>query len=80
MIIGMVRDLTAQEQRWIRRLKRCFDDMPETLKGFHSPGTITFFDRNDPYMNDEHAAHVRQQNMLESISSPGIARIGEGDW
>ena len=73
------RDLTDIERRWIARLKRTLDAMPETLKGFHAPGSISFFERDDPCL-DATFTTERQAGELGSVRSPALDRIDAGDW
>jgi hypothetical protein len=76
------RDLTPEEDRWLRRLKRTLDAMPETLKGFHYPGAIAFADRDDPDLigNFDAGAADRQRGVIETVSSRALDRIDAGDW
>lgn len=73
------REATVEERRWIARLKRTLDAMPSTLRGFHAPGGISFFDRDDMDPHDGSAVD-RQKGEIDSISSPALGRIDAGDW
>lgn len=76
----MPRELTIDEKRWISRLRRTLDAMPETLKGFHYPGSIAFADRRDPHLLSFGGNQERQQGVIETISSRALDRIDAGDW
>lgn len=73
------REMTAAERNWVARLKRTLDAMPPRLKGFHAPGSITFFDVDDPCL-DEQGAVERQAGEIGYISSSALDRIDAGDW
>ena len=55
------------------------DAMPDTLRGFHAPGSISFFDHDDPCL-DADGAVERQAGEIAYVYSDALARIDAGDW
>ena len=48
-------------------------------QGFHAPGSISFFDRDDPCL-DEFGAVERQAGEIGHVSSEALCHIDAGDW
>lgn len=70
------RDLLAEESRWIRRMRKCWEDIPESLVGYSIDTAIVICKRGVPSSRvaETVTRDVNAGMMLDDIHDDEISR------